>query len=478
LYKRFIFHPLYLISIVLVLTTGKTSILFQVGIYSLALFAVTMILHGELVRLKPSYRYLTSFYLILAGGGALGGVFVALVAPLIFPSFWEFQLCLFGTGILLVISLLYDKNSWFHEGSSWVPIIITAGIAAAFEASLHLFPSLSDALSEKSYFRICFGAVGLLALWPVVNKRGSRYRGRWIKGYAFAAMIMVGGACILHAQSQVAGSVARFRSFFGVIRIYKEESNLILKHGQTIHGWQIQDGMYDSTPTCYYATNTGIGILLRNHRKQKMSGPESELRVGIVGLGTGTLAAYGRTQDYYRFYEIDPEIAGISHGSRAMFTFLQLSAAKTEIVIGDGRLSMEHEAKRGDLGRFDLLVLDAFSSDSIPTHLLTRQAMEVYLRHLRGDDSVVAFHITNHILDLSPIILGLSREFGMDMIIVHNSRGNISTESRWVFLSRDPEALSIPQWDGLAMRPYERAESILWTDNYSNLYKIVMNWTG
>ncbi|MBN1625787.1 MAG: NADH-quinone oxidoreductase subunit A [Deltaproteobacteria bacterium] len=296
--------------------------------------------------------------------------------------------------------------------------------------------------------------------------------------FLLAATIIIGGACILHAQPQVAGSVARFRSFFGVVSVYKEGYNLILKHGKTIHGWQIQDGIYDPTPTCYYATNTGIGIFLRNHYKQKMSGPESDLRVGIVGPGTGTLAAYGRSQDYYRFYEIDHKIASISQGPHAMFTFLQLSAAKTEVVLGDGRLLLEREAKRGDFGRFDILVLDAFSSDSIPTHLLTREAMEVYLSHLRGTDSVIAFHITNRLLDPSPVLLGLSREFGMDILIVDNSKGNISLESRWVFLSRDTEALSLPQWERFALRPFERAQSILWTDNYSNLFQIVMNWTG
>jgi hypothetical protein len=342
---------------------------------------------------------------------------------------------------------------------------------------MHFLPATQEIFHGKIYFRLAFGVAGLLSLWPAVYKGISKYRSRWIIGYAFAAMVLAGGACVLHAQIQVADSIARFRSFFGVFRIQKDESNLILKHGQTIHGWQIQNGLYDPTPTCYYATNTGIGILLRNHPKQNMSGPESGLRVGIVGLGTGTLAVYGRGQDSFRFYEIDPEIVRISHGPQAMFSFLDLSPANIKVILGDGRLSLEREAERGDLGKFDILVLDAFSSDSIPTHLLTREAMEIYLQHLGGADSVIAFHITNRLLDLSPVLLGLSREFGMDMIIVNNQKGNISAAAWWVFLSRDPEALkSIPQLESKSLRPWDKAVSILWTDSYSNLFQVVSSW--
>jgi hypothetical protein len=488
-YKRIIFHPLYLVSIVLVLTAGTASILEQIGYYSLGLFAVAMILHGELVRLKPSSRYLTSFYLFVSAGGALGGVFVAIVAPLTFPAFWEFQICLFGCGILLAIALFRDRDSWLHRGSPWLPLFIIAGVAIAFEASLRLLPAaqynaLSDALPDKVYFYFIFGAAGLIAIWSKTSKGGFKHHRLLTKGYTFLAMLLVSGACVLHAQLQVAASVAHFRSFFSVFTLQRAEDVLTLSHGQTKHGWQIQNGHHHKWPTAYFAKNSGIGLFLGNHSKRKMSDsdPESDLRVGIIGLGAGTLAAYGRSQDLYRFYEIDPEIVRIAQGSQAMFTYLDDSDAEIEVVLGDGRLSLEREAAQGDLGRFDVLVLDAFSSDSIPTHLLTREAMEVYLQHLRGDDAVIACHITNRLLDLTPVVLGLSREFNMSCVVVVTKKSDTAigptttVPSRWVFLSRDPKALTTPQFIGRAMRPSDEVPSILWTDNYSNLYQIVNAW--
>lgn len=468
-YRRGLFHPLYPITLVLILLTLKAKVLLQVGSFSLALFVAGMICHGELVRLKPSRKHLTAFYLMIAGGGAAGGVFVALIAPLIFPAFWEFQIALWGCGLLLAVVLLRDRNSWFYRDSSWPLFFMALGAAVIIETCNFLIPPMAIYLPPGIYRAVFWGIAALPSVWPLLRPRKSSRRFRWTQAYALGVLALIGVASVMQMRDQVEGSIARFRSFFGTFRIEKEGTSLALWHGRTRHGWQIRDGVYDPTPTSYYATKTGIGILLLGHPKRLLSGPGSDLRVGIVGLGVGTLATYGRPEDYYCFYEIDPAIVRIAQGPQANFTFLNKSAANVEVVLGDGRLSLEREAARGELRKFDVLVLDAFNNDSIPVHLMTREAMQLYLRHLRGPDSVVAFHISNQILDLVPVLKGLSREFGLALVFVDSKNDPVTTISRWGLLSRNPGALRIPRAGTLPAA----SPSVLWTDDYSNLFRLV-----
>jgi hypothetical protein len=471
-YCRALFHPLYFVALLLVLVTGNTRILPQIGSYSLALLVVAMICHGELVRLKPSARYLTSFYLMIAAGGAIGGAFVALVAPLIFPAFWEFQLAGWGCGVLLVVALFLDRNSWFYRGRSWLPLAMALGTAAAVEVAVILLPSLEAFLPPKNYLLGVLGAATLLALWPAVKRSSELLRSRCVQVYALAVLALVGGACAMQARSQVHDSVARFRSFFGIFRISESEDGWMLLHGQTIHGWQLHDPDLQALPTTYYAMDTGIGILLR-HLMRPSTDPGSGLRMGVVGLGTGTLAAYGHRQDYFRFYEIDPAIKKISYGPGATFTFLNKTVARVDVVLGDARVSLEREADAGDFQKFDVLVLDAFSSDSVPVHLLTKEATQLYLRHLRGPKSVIAFHITNRILDLGPVMRGLSRELHLNLAIVRTYDGTVSYACRWAFLSQDPSALYFPEMEQ-AIEPVLSDERVVsWTDDYSDLFSLV-----
>jgi len=471
-YRRALFHPLYFVALLLVLVTKNTVVLPQIASYALALLVVAMISHGELVRLKPAARYLTSFYLMIAAGGAIAGAFVALVAPLIFPAFWEFQLAGWGCGVLLALVLFRDRNSWFYRGSSWLPLVMALGTAAAVEAAMVLLPSLAAFLPPKTHLRGAFGAAALLAALPVLKRSSSLLRSRWIQVYALGALALVGGACAMQGRSQVQDSVARFRSFFGIFRISESGDGWMLFHGQTIHGWQLRDPDLQAMPTTYYATDTGVGILL-HHLMSPLAGPESGLRVGVVGLGTGTLASYGRKQDYLRFYEIDPAIKKISYGPGATFTFLNNTAAKVDVVLGDARVSLEREAVSGNSQKLDVLILDAFSSDAVPVHLLTQEAVQLYLRRLRGPESVLAFHITNRILDLSPVMQGLSRELHLDLAIVRTGDGPVSYACRWAFLSQDHSALHFPELEQLIEPALSAAPAVLWTDDYSNLFSLV-----
>lgn len=476
-YRRGLFHPLYAVSAVLLLLAQRNKVMPQIICFSLALLVVGMICHGELARLKPASRHLTGFYLMIALGGAVGGVAVAVIAPHLFSGFWEFQAAFIGCGVLLFGALLRDRDSWLRRGPRWVPAALVAGVAVAVAGGGWLRPALYSYLPGERYLMLILLGAGLPAAWAAIGPGRTARSVRWTQAYCVGVIALIGVALGVQMHAEIKGSFYRFRSFFGSFRVERQDKALILRHGETMHGWQIRDGVHDPTPTAYYATNTGIGALLWYHpKRQAVTGEAQYLRVGIVGLGTGTLAAYGRANDYYCFYEIDPAIAWISHGPQALFTYLKNSAARVEVVMGDGRLSLEREAAGGKLQKFDVLVLDAFSSDSIPVHLLTREAMELYLRHLRDEDSVVAFHISNRILDLSPILKGLAKEFNLTLKLFNTvGKGPITASTRWGLLSRNPDAFQKnPKLASRSAPPSSKGHlSILWTDDFSNLFQII-----
>jgi len=215
-----------------------------------------------------------------------------------------------------------------------------------------------------------------------------------------------------------------------------------------------------------------VGLLLDNFPRKDNAG----LRVGVIGLGVGTLAAYGHAGDYYRLYEIDPAVIALSRGNSPMFTFVRDSQAKTDIVQGDARIIMQDEAERGERQNFDVLVVDAFSSDSIPVHLLTREAVDLYLKHLRGSKSVIAFHISCNSIDLRPLMIALSREYHFATLDVHGTDQN-GIENAWVLVSADPQMLEMPAL-AKAGSPVEATRTIrMWTDNYSNLSELLVGWS-
>jgi spermidine synthase len=196
------------------------------------------------------------------------------------------------------------------------------------------------------------------------------------------------------------------------------------------------------------------------------------LRVGVVGLGVGTLAAYGRAGDYYRFYEINPDVYKLSSGSMPTFTFLADSPAKTDVQLGDARRLLEAEANRGEWQNFDVLVLDAFNSDSIPVHLLTQEAVELYLKHLNNPDGVLAVHISNRSLDLAPVLAGIAKRFQLKSAVV-DYRQSIYQASLWVLLSRNRAILQLPLLKEHALYGPPSTHEELWTDDYSNLLRLI-----
>ena len=434
IYRREVFVALAIVSLAWLLVTTAHGPA-QVGVslagswattaavYCAALFFGCMVAHGELHRLRPGPSRLTAFYLCIAGGGALGGLFVGLAAPRIFSVYRELPL---GVAVCWV--------------STW---------AAIRREPTGLFAGRAR--------RVAWACIGLAT------------------GGAASAWA-------LEASAREPGTVLVERDFFGILRVIETPGTtpfVVLRHGTTRHGLQYRNLPLRRIPTSYYGQATGVGLLLSGRRETR-AGP---LQLGVVGLGIGTLAAYGREGDQIVFYEIDPEVVRIARDS-GHFTYLGDSPAQLEVVLGDARLSLEAElAQRGSRG-FDVLVLDAFTSDSIPIHLLTVEAFRIYAAHL-AEGGVLAVHVSNRSFDLAAPVARLGREVGLGACLVVNEDAPrlLSEAARWVLLSADPARCegvdaSIARLPRRAGRALAHAvplgggsvgDASVWTDDFSNL---------
>ena len=416
-YRRGIFSLLYVVGAYMTLVAlpiyTEAPTVQLVSVLCATLFVVCMICHGELARSKPPARQLTSFYLTIAGGGALGSAFVALLAPRIFDRFWESYVALLGCGVLLVVAVLGDPGSWARRTSYGIAIVTSLAVA-----------------------------LGLGAFY-ITNT--------------------------LLKREQAAIIVKRTRNFFGIKTIAQEAETLDLIHGRTLHGMQSTVPAYRNLPLMYYSRFSGIGLLLNQFRRTP---DHPNLRVGVIGMGTGTLAAYGQPGDYYRFYEIDPAVTEFSSGNNPYFTFIQSASAKVDVVEGDARIRLQEELSRGERQDFDVLVVDAFSGDSIPVHLLTREAMELYLQRIRRPESVIAFHLSNSSLDLRPVLDSHAHTYQLAAVDIHTPP---EVHPTWVLLSRDPAALRPPNLMAESKELKTSLKIVPWTDDYSSLYQLLLH---
>jgi hypothetical protein len=482
-YRRGPFHVLFAVTAawggVLFLLGERVKVQTQIAGFGLLLFAACMAYHGELAALKPNPRQLTSFYLHIASGGALGSVFVGLVAPHVFPAIWEFQLGLWASGLLLAVVLWRDKGSWLHHHPRWLAPAVALSVAAIADyigaptTILHIKPL---------YFHILLGALAILTVVTILTgRRTPARRPGTLQAVALCGWCLFGLLFWLQAHRQRSQSVLLARNFYGTLRVAYDEPianrhALVLRHGLTLHGAQFQAPRLRRAPTVYYGPSSGIGLLLSNHPNRSAAYAEDRhLRLGVIGLGVGTLSAYGQTGDYIRFYEMNPQVVQLSRGENALFTYLNDTPAQTDVVIGDGRISLDQELTAGDPQKFDVLVVDAFSSDSIPLHLLTREAMSIYVRHLRNPQSVLAFHISNRSLDLRPVLVGLAQQEQLHLIRVYISRPRFEgeTPSDWVLMASDPAILETPAIQQQAKEVQLAGPAPLWTDDYTNLLQVL-----
>lgn len=375
---------------------SHTNLRLVIPAFSAGLFVCCMYCHGELVTRKPAPEYLTSFYLMLSLGGALGGILVGLLAPNTLPGYFELPIALGACAILMLFMLDYRKK--------------------------HLT---------------------LLAGW----------------GLAIAVLVV----CGVYVSEYKTSSKVMVRNFYGGLRVNQydagtENESLVLVHGTVDHGMQFTAPERRREHVTYYGTESGVGLALNSLR-------HSSIRVGVIGLGAGSLASYAEPGDVFRFYEINPLVEKIA---RSEFTYLPDCRGAVEVIMGDGRLSLENEPVQN----YDLLAVDAFSGDAVPVHLLTKQALELYFRHLKPE-GILALHITNTHLDLAPVVEKLARELGKHAVLIVTDKDEDEKvySTRWALLSSKP--FTSPALVDAAEELTHRAGLRLWTDDYNNLFQIL-----
>ncbi|HXN24098.1 MAG TPA: fused MFS/spermidine synthase [Candidatus Dormibacteraeota bacterium] len=483
-YSRRWFHPAFggalLTACFLLYGGAESSLGKQIGCYVGVLFVCCMVCHGELAKLKPSARFLTLFYLMSACGGVLGGIAVALLAPHLFPGFWEYQAGLLAASLLVLAVLTRDNNSWLQTSGTRGSLAVLSTAVLLPVCVILAIPTLQGA--RKSVFFI----VALLALLFLVSgrKKGDVAPGsiprRNVAFYSGAAIfilaLVLGGS--LRARS--VNAIASFRNFYGVLTVRAQDPGdatreaYALSHGLTVHGYQFRADSKRRLPTSYYGTGSGIGLALKYAQATKPIIHSAALRIGVVGLGIGTLAAYGRKGDSIRFYEINPEVIRLATKS-AYFTYIRDSPAKVDVISGDGRISLERELQRGEEHDLDVLAIDAFSGDAIPVHLLTKEAFEIYLQRLKSPGGILAIHVSNRFLDLKRVVFRAAEEFGIPCVWVQSERTDaLTSNSDWMLLSHDSTFLKstdIQESRGIESPRAPRAR--LWTDDYSNLFQVL-----
>jgi hypothetical protein len=460
------------------------KILAQILIYSFVLFTCCMICHGELVARRPVSRYLTSFYLMIAAGGALGGIFTGLLVPRIFKGYWEFHFGLWLSCFLTLVVLLSDKSSWVYKRHPWpslvvlLALIVLANTLVDKDFANSLVTALQHALLS---WQTAIASLAVAILASIEQHKKLRLNRPWLSASALAlALGVLGFVFISQATLSLADSVWVSRNFYGVLVVKERDQDdpqehlFRLRHGRITHGLQYQAANKRYLPTSYYGRKSGIGLALLNHPRRFTSNQMGAgLRIGVVGLGVGTLAAYAQAGNTLRCYEINPEVVKLSTGARPYFTYLQHCAAQVEVVLGDARISMQRELDQHDPQNFDVLAIDAFNSDSIPVHLLTKEAVGLYLRHLRMPDGILAIHISNRYLDLNPVVWGLADHFGLTSAYIDTqSEDGIAWGSSWILLAVNPGVLLQPEI-AIATTPRKSTAPLLWTDDFSNLFQIL-----
>jgi hypothetical protein len=438
--------PVLILAGSIPLLTKTSSLLFlEIAISLMTLFVVAVACHGELANRRPATDHLTGFYLWTALGGVLGGLFNAIIAPVIFSTVVEFPLALIFAALLRQFMLPEAKGRRFNWLDVGLPFAIGALVIAlirvlnrlGFEPgiTLHLLafgPSMLLCLSfAKRPIRFALGLAALLIA-------GTFYTGGYQK--------------TLYTQ----------RSFYGIYRVSNNETGQyrILFDGKTIHGIQSLAPERSREPISYFARSGPVGQIF-----EAFSGSEKLRRVGVVGLGAGTMACYVAPGEEFTFYEIDPLVERIARDPR-YFTFLRDCSPEVRVVLGDARISLKNMPDR----LYGMFVLDAFSADTIPVHLLTREAVQLYLSKL-FDHGILVFHISNRYLDLQKVLGNVANDANLAALVQ-----NDTTEaqagifpSRWVVMARDKDDLGRligdPRW--IPLKGDSRIR--MWTDDYSSI---------
>lgn len=419
--QRWYWRPIFLPAmlgcfgwLIYVLTNiNNVGIGWQVPAFCMTMFVACMACHGELYALKPHPRWLTSFYLMISVGGAVGGFLVAVVAPHVFHTYAELAWSCAACAVLIWLVCLPnfrvpDFQWWrFH---AWM-----AGSLVAMAVCLAFYIQSKERDNVVEATRNFYGAMSVLEYGS--DTPGSRY--------------------------------------------------LLLQHGRITHGFQLTDPDQRHRITSYYGEGSGVALAIRNF-------PRPQKRIGVVGLGTGTTAAFGEKGDYIRIYEINSEVLRIATNHFSFIADTRKRGGQVDVIMGDARLSMESEEPQ----RFDVLALDAFSSDAIPVHLLTKEAVAIYGKHL-APDGVLAIHISNRYLDLEPVVENVAKEFGYQRLSISDGDGEKDWwiySSTWVLLSKNQDLMTLIASKTESAKSDPSTKTVpLWTDDYASLLPI-MSW--
>lgn len=407
-YQRKIYIPLLVaglsaLAYLPTLGVSEIPIYLSMAINLCAFFAACMVCHGELARLQPDPSHLTGYYLMLAIGGAAGGFFVGVIAPYSFNGNYDLSIGIILTGIVAAIAII--PGAAFAR-PAWRKVTLAS--------TLILLVTLS-----------------------------------WIR--------------IDYHLSENSGAELMVRNFYGALKVFEDTGDdyRTMMHGQIIHGRQFISPGKTAYPTTYYSIDGGAG------KAVQIKAAQGPLRIGVIGLGVGTMVSYGRKGDYFRLYDIDPLVVDIAHHN---FSYLSQTAATTEIVLGDARLQLENETPQ----QFDVLIVDAFSGDSVPVHLLTYEAFALYFKHLKPD-GVLAVHITNRFLDLRPVVKTAADHFARQVRLVDfaGDHERLVFRSRWALISGDTSFFNHPGLGGSTPISVQSGFQP-WRDDYSSIFPILM----
>ena len=648
-YVREVYAPLLVLcwaGVVWVMFEGvDVNIMWQVVLFCVALFVSCMVCHGELYRLRPEPERLTQYFLSISAGGAMGGFFVAVLAPMIFTGYWEYHISLWAVGFLfllvqglqpepwtvgkwhvrtvltgcwaavclamfkyttfgwaarlaitfspLLIGCLVSSiilKHWWHGRratelmevkSAFAAMVLTLvillwsiGITGALNEDISFvavckeltpglwfalgllflnlfvwlsvgkwegfqlgifarylplrFPSLVMCMSAALILQcivvfFCLWGVELITEGKVLNIITEKFNitvppdyrtsyEAWMRLIAtlvitlpvnflvwlgvrrqsgwglqrlgtFSVIIpALAALCValaIQGYKTQQGAMYVGRNFYGTLKISRYTDNMgspyrLLLNGRITHGYQYEEAEICNRITTYYTEDSGACLAIRLT-------PELNKRVGVVGMGVGTMAGFAEDGDVYRLYDINPLVKKMSSDEEKQFTF-RLNAvdrgATVDVELGDARLTMERELKSGEAQNYDALILDAFSSDSIPVHLLTKEAMELYEKHM-NPEGVIAIHISNRYLDLEPVVRGLARETNYTMVVVDSSSGEDYGEDwiyacTWILLTRNEGIIKKLEEVGHDHTDLSQQEDFrVWTDDYTSLSKII-----
>ena len=425
LYDRKWFCIVFLVlagfTLVMARPESSTDFLEQLGVQCATMFVGCMICHAEMVKLQPEPARLPKFYLAISFGGALGGILVALVAPLVFKDYFEHQLVLIAIAATAAVMLIGD-------------------------------PAFRKQMDAK--------IVALAAMLLFVG------------GLGYAAVTGMAASELI---------VERIRNFYGVVKVVKEDQNdpqeasLAMYQAGVEQGSQFNIASRKMEPACAFDINSGVGLALAYQAKRRAGGPQTPLRIGIVGLGAGMVASLGREGDVIRYYELNPAVLELVDKH---FTFLRDGKAKTDVLLGDGRLVLERQLKAGEAQNFDVLVMNAFRGASPPMHLMTKEAFDLYLAHL-APNGVLAVNFELDTFEMAPLHRGMAKLFGLNVgWFETETRNDCDDPISWALYSHDKAFFEAPAVKAAQSQWRDDGKSeLVWTDLSSNLMSII-NWSS